>query len=135
MNEKSSSFSQLNIQLAVKKPYLQPQLQEYGSVSALTLNGTGTGIDGGATAGMTKQSDRAMKCNIRQVGIHPLGFGLYLFDFKPEFQHSDRTCRQFGVMADEVERVLPSAVVVGDDGYRKVNYTMLGIDFSGQRRH
>ena len=35
--------------------------------------------------------------------------------------------RQFGVMADEVERAMPEAVSVHPDGYKMVNYAMLGI--------
>lgn len=35
--------------------------------------------------------------------------------------------RQFGVMADEVEQVMPEAVSVHPDGYKMVDYAMLGI--------
>ena len=31
-------------------------------------------------------------------------------------------------MADEVEKVMPDAVVKSDDGYLAVNYDMLGIE-------
>jgi hypothetical protein len=60
------------------------------------------------------------------VGEHTAGFGLYLFDYKAEFA-AFGTGRQFGVMADEVERVMPEAVSIGDHGYRTVNYALLGI--------
>ncbi len=38
--------------------------------------------------------------------------------------------RQFGVMADEVEAVLPQAVVMHPDGYKRVDYALLGIDLA-----
>jgi len=75
---------------------------------------------------MLTMSDRSLKQNIVQVGEHPIGFGLYLFDYKPEFVGFG-VGRQFGVMADEVERFVPEAVTVGAHGYRSVNYARLGI--------
>ena len=67
-----------------------------------------------------------MKDNIARIDTHPAGFGLYLFDYKPEY--SAVTTRQFGVIAQEVENIVPEAVVVGADGIRRVNYALLGIE-------
>lgn len=72
-------------------------------------------------------SDRAAKENIVRIGLHPLGIGLYLFDYKPEFHDSYGHGRQFGVMADEVESVMPVAVSFGPRGHKVVNYAMLGV--------
>jgi len=72
-------------------------------------------------------SDRRTKENIVRVGDHPLGIGLYLFDYKPEFRDPWGHGRQFGVIADEVETVMPRAVSMHPDGYNLVNYGMLGI--------
>ena len=80
-------------------------------------------------------SDIRLKQNIVRIDNHPLGFGVYLFDYKPEFQELAGRGRQFGVMADEVETVMPEAVVIHPDGYKQVNYAMLGIDFSECRVH
>ena len=80
-------------------------------------------------------SDRNAKQNIVRIGTHPLGIGLYLFDYKPEFEPVAGYGRQFGVMADEVEAVLPQAVVMHPDGYKRVDYALLGIDFPGQTVH
>ena len=33
-----------------------------------------------------------------------------------------------GVMAQDVLKVMPAAVIVGEDGYYRVNYEMLGIE-------
>ncbi|HYC35093.1 MAG TPA: tail fiber domain-containing protein [Usitatibacter sp.] len=72
-------------------------------------------------------SDRLLKQDWVRIGTHPLGVGIYLFDYKPEFRDRHGHGRQFGVMADEVERVLPAAVTRDADGYRRVDYAMLGI--------
>lgn len=60
---------------------------------------------------------------------------LYLFDYKSEFQARAGLGRQFGVMADEVEAIVPKALVVHLDGYKRVNYAILGIGLSGLRVH
>jgi len=114
-----------------KATYNSPALKVYGSVSNLTRSGNGTGGDGG-TAGMSMVSDPSAKENIIRIGDHPFGIGLYLFDYKPEFREEWGSGRQFGVMADEVETVMPEAVVVHPDGYKMVNYGMLGVYHSIQ---
>jgi hypothetical protein len=72
-------------------------------------------------------SDRRTKQNIVRVGTHPVGVPLYVFDYKPEFREHCGAGRRIGVMADEVERVLPAAVSVGPNGYKVVDYGLLGI--------
>jgi len=76
---------------------------------------------------MMVTSDRAIKQGLARIGEHPLGVGLYLFDYKPGFRDLCGHGRQFGVMADEVETVLPEAVSVHPNGYKMVDYAMLGI--------
>jgi len=108
-----------------KKPYRAPVLTVYGSVKELTGN-LSAGANTDTNNMMITQSDPALKENVVRVGEHPAGFGLYLFDYKPEFIDFGAG-RQFGVMADEVERIVPEAVTVGAHGYRTVNYNLLGI--------
>ena len=108
-----------------KKAYQSPGLQVFGRVHLTTQGTGGNGSDGGGS--MTMMSDRLTKHDIIRVGEHPLGMGVYLFRYKPEFREAWGCGRQFGVMADEVERVLPEAVSVDRDGYKVVNYAMLGI--------
>jgi len=73
-------------------------------------------------------SDRLIKENIVRIGTHWLGIGLYLFNYKPEYREKCGQGRQLGVMADEVETVMPSAVLNHPDGYLIVNYSMLGLN-------
>ncbi|WP_310582472.1 tail fiber domain-containing protein [Deinococcus sp.] len=118
-----------------KQVYKSPLLRVYGAVHQFT-QGSGTTAQQDASIGMVKvQSDRACKTNLARVGTHPLNIGLYLFDYKPEFQASVGSGRHFGVMADEVETVMPEAVAMHADGFKRVNYAMLGIDLSGRRVH
>lgn len=113
------------------KEFVPPQLVFLGSVKSITRGG-GSGIfnDGMSGMGMSMgmgMSDPLAKHNIIEVGRDPRGFGLYLFDYKPEFRSVHGSGRQFGVMADEVERVMPAAVIVAADGYRRVDYSLLGL--------
>jgi hypothetical protein len=73
------------------------------------------GAVGGAAIG--KYSDRRLKSNIVRIGTHPLGIGIYEYDI---FNGRER-----GVMADEVLKVMPEAVMTADNGYMMVNYGML----------
>lgn len=107
-----------------KLPYVAPELKFFGSVAALTANGSGSGTDGGSTMAMT--SDIDCKQNIVKVGELRHGIGLYLFDYKPEFT-SLPAGRQFGVLAQEVEKVMPAAVSIAANGYKQVDYSLLGI--------
>ena len=113
---------------ANRKVYTKPELVVYGSVRNLTGGSFAAQNDVGQGAGGSNpNSDRRMKENIVQVDIHPAGFGLYLFDYKPEFHGKCAEGRQFGVMADEIALSMPDAVSTDEDGYATVNYGMLGI--------
>ncbi len=115
---------------ARKKVYQRPVLRTFGSLHRMTQGTGGKAAD--ASGPMTKGlmgggSDRAIKENIVRIGEHPLGIGLYLFDYKPEYRKLWGQGRQFGVMADEVATVMPGAVSAHADGYKLVDYAMLGI--------
>lgn len=112
-----------------KAPYQAPVLRVYGTVNRLTAGRAGSGND--MSSMIMRTSDRALKQNIIHIGTHPDGFGLYLFDYKPEFREMAGFGRQFGVMADEIEVLLPKAVTVMDThGYKAVDYALLGIDIA-----
>lgn len=114
--------------ISKKKIYRSPVMHLYGKLNRLTQGSNGNGMDANGTH--TKHSDRRVKENIVKIGVHSTGIGLYLFDYKPEFYNSTGDGRQFGVMADEVETVMPGAVSIGSDGFKRVNYGMLGIELN-----
>ena len=68
-----------------------------------------------------KPSDRRLKRNIVRVGTtRALGLPIY------EYSYVWGGDRQTGVMADEVAKVMPCAVVTMPDGYKAVNYGLVG---------
>jgi hypothetical protein len=81
------------------------------------LIGAGGALGGGA---LSKYSDRRLKKNIKRIGTHVLGIGLYTWDYLWGQPFS-------GVMADEVEQVMPEAVAMHPSGFKMVNYSMLGL--------
>jgi len=103
-------------------------LQTQGQMYAAAMNQSdpimgliGTGI--GAYAGL-KPSDRRLKQDIELVGRDERTMlPLYEYAYK-----SDPSRRFLGVMADDVEAYMPEAVKEGEDGYKYVNYAMLGIE-------
>jgi hypothetical protein len=108
-------------------PYLQAMqaqdaaaVQRYGiaaNQAASNLSGL-YGLAGGLGGALiNKYSDRRLKSNIVRVGTHPLGIGVYEYDI---FGGRER-----GVMADEVEKVKPEAVLLQPNGYKMVNYGIL----------
>ena len=74
-----------------------------------------SGLFGLGAAGIL--SDRRLKRNISRIGTHPLGIGLYEYDI------FDR--HEIGVMADEVMKVKPQAVMRHPSGYLMVDYGQL----------
>lgn len=122
-----------------RESYRAPQLILHGRVRDLTLGAGGVSMDGNGTATAKpkkKPSDRSVKQNILRIGTHPLGIGLYLFEYKPGFRADDHHRRHFGVMADEVEQVMPEAVSRDENGVRQVDHALLGIsDFAQQLDH
>ncbi|RPF71533.1 tail fiber domain-containing protein [Aurantiacibacter spongiae] len=112
--------------------YVRPQLTVYGTVRNLTGGSTGTQNDGGGVRARTQGgggfgSDPRFKENVVEVGQHPAGFGLYLFDYKAEFRDEFGHGRRFGVMADEIADIAPDAVITREDGYRLVDYGKIGV--------
>jgi len=89
-------------------------LQNYG-IQQSGANATTSGLFN--LAGTLMASDRRLKSNIKRIGTHKLGIGLYEYDIFGG--------RQQGVMADEVEKVMPEAVLMHPSGYKMVNYSLL----------
>jgi hypothetical protein len=110
-----------------------------GSQSANTMNSL-LGLAGMAnTAGATYTpsagyssglanifSDIRAKENIEFRGYTPKGHKVYEFEYKPEFKERAGHGRFVGVMAQEVEKTLPEAITVTPDGYKTVNYGLIG---------
>ena len=76
-----------------------------------------TSLGAGALSGGFSFSDIRLKSNIRRVGTHCVGVGVYEYDI---FGHRER-----GVIAQELQRVRPDLVRQHDSGYLTVNYGAL----------
>ena len=97
--------------------------QQAANASAQAGIGQLVGTIGGAAISRFGTSDRRLKHKIVQVGEDQRGFGIY------EFAYRDNPDVRFrGVMADEVEQVVPAAVEYGEDGFARVNYGLLGLE-------
>ncbi len=73
----------------------------------------------GAAYGTMQGSDIRLKENVKQIGQSPTGINIYSFNFigsKDQYE---------GVMAHEV----PYASIVDENGYWKVDYSQLDVDF------
>ncbi len=96
----------------------------------LTRTGTRNALEGGMgtmTPAFMSTSSRHVKENLVRIGEHPLGFGLYLFDYRKEFRDRFGHGRQFGVVAEEVAQVCLAAVGDGQDGFLAVDHAFLGL--------
>lgn len=72
---------------------------------------------------LDEPSDRRLKHSVSAVGKTVYGLPLY------RFSYHDRDGVFEGVMADDVLKVKPSAVTHGPDGFYRVNYGELGLEF------
>lgn len=103
----------------------QSQLQQSNATLG-GMFGLGGALGGGLMQGIGKAgsvaaffSDRRLKSDVKRIGTTSQGLGLYEYTIFGE--------RQRGVMADEVEAVMPDAVLTHDSGYKMVRYDMLGL--------
>lgn len=99
--------------------YLDANQQAQQSVAAnnATIGGLFSLAGTGLTAGI-KYSDRRLKSEVVRVGT--------LADGLPLYEYTIFGKRERGVMADEVERVRPEAVLESAFGIKRVNYARLG---------
>jgi hypothetical protein len=94
-----------------------------GGGGGARVGGGGRGGGGGGRGGGGRRSDIALKHDIVLLGHLANGLGYYRFSYNGD----DRA--YVGVMAQEVQAVMPEAVVRGQDGYLRVYYNKLGVKF------
>lgn len=78
-------------------------------------------------------SDRNLKQNIHLVGTSPSGINVYTFQYIPGIEKIDANLNAAviysGVMAQELEDNYPEAIVIGKDGFYRVDYSKIDVDF------
>jgi hypothetical protein len=72
-------------------------------------------------------SDERMKTNIKFVRKMPNGLNLYQYEYRKEFKNIAGHGVFEGYMAHEVEKRYPKAVQIESNGYKSVNYSLVGI--------
>lgn len=87
----------------------------------------GGGGFGGGRGGGGRRSDIALKHDVVLLGHLDNGLGYY------RFSYLGSTRAYVGVMAQEVQMVMPDAVTRGSDGYLRVYYDRLGLKFRSYR--
>jgi uncharacterized membrane protein YgcG len=83
----------------------------------------GGGRGGGGRGGGGRRSDIALKHDVVLLGHLDNGLGFY------RFAYNGSNKAYVGVMAQEVQNVMPHAVVRGRDGYLRVYYDKIGVKF------
>ena len=78
---------------------------------------------GGAAIGAFAASDIELKQNIKFLRVEN-GYPIYAFEYK---DHKHGKGRFEGVMAQDIEKIKPEAVLVASDGFKIVDYSQLGI--------
>ncbi|WP_454624882.1 DUF3300 domain-containing protein [Bradyrhizobium cenepequi] len=98
-----------------------------GGAVALAGRGGGGGIRGGGGGGFRggggRRSDIALKEDVVLLGHLANGLGYYRFSYLGSRK------AYVGVMAQEVQGLMPEAVTRGSDGYLRVYYDRLGLKF------
>lgn len=80
---------------------------------------------GGSLGAAAIMSDIRTKEHIKQIGFLPNGLSVYEYEYKPEWKDEAGHGKFVGVMAQDVEKVMPEAVITRPDGYKMVNYGVL----------
>lgn len=71
-------------------------------------------------------SDEDMKQNIEFIEKDKNGLNIYSFEYKNEFKELCGYGRYKGYIAQEVEKLYPKAVTLADNGYRMIDYSLIG---------
>jgi hypothetical protein len=80
-------------------------------------------MGGGGGRGGGRRSDMRLKHDIVLIGRLDDGLGYY------RFVYNGGHTAYVGVMAQEVQAVMPEAVTLGADGYMRVSYDVIGVPF------
>jgi len=93
------------------------------SMGGMRGGGGGGFRGGGGGRGGGRRSDIRLKHDIALLGYLDNGLGFY------RFSYNGSTKVYVGVMAQDVQQVMPAAVERGRDGYLRVDYSRLGLKF------
>ena len=113
-----SHVANANPEGAPRGTLLQPDAPASPLVRPLVSGSGGGGGGGGGGAGW---SDRRLKRAVRRIGTSPSGLPIYSFQYVwggPRFE---------GVMAQDLVRLRPDAIIRDASGYLKVDYARIDV--------
>lgn len=90
--------------------------------NATSSAGIGSLVGQLGTAYMQFGSDVNIKQDIKKIGRLDNGLNLYSYQYKDEYKPTWGYGLQYGVLAQEVEQIIPDAVHQHADGYKVVDY-------------
>ena len=118
----ASSLGGLNTQYNSAQWNANAQAQSGKGAMGGSLLGAGATLGG---ASIMKYSDARLKDSITPIG-HYDGFVIYKWKWNDKAKELGAdTLPNIGFIAQEVMEIMPDAVVMGDDGYYRVNYSMI----------
>lgn len=135
LQQKNYPIDMLNLRIAAlsNSPYNTAQYTTMAPSNATAMNigafgalagglGSMLGGGGGATGAGASNifgSDIRIKKNIRRIGETLMGIPTYIFSYVWE------EIERIGVMAQDVEKLIPEAVLTNDQGIKFVNYDLV----------
>ena len=96
-------------------------LQPIGQAAA----GVGTAIKAATGPAAIAASDSRLKTNITEAGKTSSGINLYTWEWNEEGKKIAGDQPTFGVIAQEVMKIIPDAVTMYEDGYYRVDYSRI----------
>jgi len=118
-----------NVQLANAASAPMDSAVKYAQVATanpLSSNFSGTqGKNSDSSSKGKGLSDLNAKQDIKKIGVLDNGINLYKYEYKPEFRDQWGHGVQVGVIAQEVEKIMPEAVGLLDNGFKAVDYSLV----------
>jgi hypothetical protein len=126
-NNKPASRTANNKPAANRQAQARPATRPTGGRSSMAQSrspgGGARAGGGGGRGGGARRSDVRLKHDIALLGYLDNGLGFYRFSYNGSGKV------YVGVIAQEVQAVIPQAVIRGQDGYLRVFYDRLGLTF------
>lgn len=124
--------SELDRENRIAVAQLQAPKKKSGLLGAIgNIFGAVAGSEAGSTAivqgakWLLGLSDERLKKNIVKFSTLKNGINVYRWEWNDEGKHLAGDQPTFGVLAQEVQKIVPEAVNMGSDGYLRVNYGMI----------
>lgn len=103
---------------------LSPFWSILGGAGNMASMGGGAALGASGGGGAAAASDRSLKQDIKKVGVSESGINIYEFRYKKNPKHKFR-----GVIAQELEKEFPEAIIKDEDGLLSVDYSLIDVNF------